>query len=311
MKKNRNLYLLISLIALSLITAFVLIWNSSDSADIDKSLFKIAADNKVDKIQFESAKGKVELTFNGSKWLVNNQQEADAQMVTVFFASLLQSEPKRELTGAFRDSIQQRMKQTGIQVKLWEGDVLVKEMTVVGNEPKTETYFQLPGEQPYFVTIPGYRVYVASIFELTANEWRDKRIFNFNWQNFKSLKSHLPADSAQDFTVTLANGLFGIEEVAVTDTTKLSQYLESIFNLRADRFLTSEEIQQNDSLLGTKPVATLTIQDIAKHQIQLSVFGNSKNSAGILATLNQEPVLLRKEALMAVLRKRTYFVMKP
>ncbi|NOS92118.1 MAG: DUF4340 domain-containing protein [Cyclobacteriaceae bacterium] len=311
MKENRNLYLLISLIAMSLITAFVLIWNGSDSADIDKSLFKIAADNKVDKIQFESAKGKVELTFNGSKWLLNKQKEADAQMVTVFFASLLQAEPKRELTGTFRDSIQQRMKQSGIRVKLWEGDVIVKEMTVVGNEQKTETYFQLPNEEPYFVTIPGYRVYVASIFELTANEWRDKRIFNFNWQNFKSLKSHLPSDSAQDFTVSLGNGLFGIEEVAVTDTTKLSQYLESIFNLRADRFLTSEEIQQNDSLLAGKPVMELTIQDIAKHQLHLSVFGKQKEGFGMVATINQEPILLRREALAGVLRKRSYFAMKP
>ncbi len=311
MKENRNLYLLISLIALSLITAFVLIWNGSDSADVDKSLFKIAADNKVDKILFESAKGKVELTFNGSKWMVNGKQEADAQMVTVFFASLLQAEPKRQLTGTFQDSIQQRMKQAGTLVKLWEGDAVVKEMTVVGNEPKTETYFQLSDEEPYFVTIPGYRVYVASIFELTANEWRDKRVFNFNWQNFKSLKSHLPSDSAQDFTVTLSNGLFGIEEVAVTDTTKLSQYLESIFNLRADHFLTNEEVQQNDNVLASKPVMVLTIQDIAKHQIQLAILGNPKSGVGMLATINQEPVLLRNEALAAVLRKRSYFALNP
>ena len=310
MQENRNLYLLISLIALSLITAFVLIWNGSDSADIDKSLFKIAAENKVHKIQFESAKGTVELTFNGSKWLVNNQQEADAQMVTVFFASLLQVESKRELTGTFRDSIQQRLKQTGIQVKLWEGDVIVKEMTVVGNEQKTETYFQLPGEEPYFVTIPGYRVYVASIFELTANEWRDKRIFNFNWQNFKSLKSHLPADSAQDFTVSLGDGLFGIEEVAVTDTTKLSQDLESVFNLRADRFLTAEEIQQEDSLLAAKPILVLTIQDIAKHQLRLSVMGNSKKSGGLIATINQEPIMLQPRRFEPLFRKRSYFVLK-
>ncbi|MFN8888829.1 MAG: DUF4340 domain-containing protein, partial [Cyclobacteriaceae bacterium] len=230
--------------------------------------------------------------------------------VTVFFASLLQVESKRELTGTFRDSIQQRLKQTGIQVKLWEGDVIVKEMTVVGNEQKTETYFQLPGEEPYFVTIPGYRVYVASIFELTANEWRDKRIFNFNWQNFKSLKSHLPADSAQDFTVSLGDGLFGIEEVAVTDTTKLSQYLESVFNLRADRFLTAEEIQQEDSLLAAKPILVLTIQDIAKHQLRLSVMGNSKKSGGLIATINQEPIMLQPRRFEPLFRKRSYFVLK-
>lgn len=311
MEENRNLYRLISWMTLSLITAFVLIWNGRDSADIDKSLFKMATDNKVDKIQFESANGKVELTFNGSKWMVNNLHEADAQMVTVFFASLLQVAPKRQLTGAFRDSIQQRLKQSGIRVKLWEGDAVVKEMTVVGNEPKTETYFQQPGDEPYFVTIPGYRVYVASIFELTANDWRDKRIFNFNWQNFKSLKSHLPSDSTQDFTVTLANGLFGIEEVTMTDTTKLSQYLESIFNLQADRFLSSEEIQQNDSLLKGKPLMILTIQDIAKHQLQLTVLGQQKNGVDMVATIRQEPVLLRREVFAAVLRKRSYFAIKP
>jgi hypothetical protein len=222
----------------------------------------------------------------------------------------LQAEPKRKVTGAQQDSIKNRTAKEGIKVSLWEGEKVAKEYWVSGNDQKTETYFQLANDAPYFVTIPGYRVYVASIFELTENEWRDKRVFNFNWQNFKNLKAHFPQQPNQDFTVSLAIKLFGIEEVAVADTTKLSNYLESIFNLQAERILSQEEATKYDSLFATEPFLQIEIQDIAKKTFELKIYPPQGKNKLVIAKMNEEPILLQPQAAASVMRRREYFVMK-
>jgi hypothetical protein len=310
MQRNKNIRLLISLIALSIATALLFLFGNPNRSDIDKTIFKVKDQNTIDKVVFESAKGKVELKFDGAKWKVNSTHEADGQLVTVFFASILQAEPKRKITGVQQDSIKQRMAKSGVKVSLMEDGKLEKEFWVSGNNQKTEAYFQLANEVPYFVTIPGYRVYVASIFELTENEWRDKRVFNFNWQNFKSLKSHLPQQPAQDFTISFANKLFGIEEVAVADTTKLSNYLESIFNLQADRILSQEEASTYDSLFATSPLFEIEIQDIAKKIFGLKIYPPQGKKKLVVAKMNEEPILLQPQAAASVMRRREYFVMK-
>jgi hypothetical protein len=310
MQKNKNIRLLISLIALSVATALLFLFGNPNRSDVDNSIFKVTDQNTIDKVVFESVKGKVELKFDGAKWKVNSTHEADGQLVTVFFASILQVEPKRKITGVQQDSIKQRMTKSGVKVSLMEDGNVEKEFWVSGNNQKTETYFQLANDAPYFVTIPGYRVYVASIFELTENEWRDKRVFNFNWQNFKSLKSHLPQQTNQDFTISFANKLFGIEEVAVADTTKLSNYLESIFNLQADRILSPEEATAYDSLFATSPLLQIEIQDIAKKTFGLKIYPPQGKGELVIAKMNEEPILLQSQAVASVMRGREYFVMK-
>jgi hypothetical protein len=310
MQKNKNLRLLISLMALSIATALLFLFGNPNRSDIDKTIFKVTDQNTIDKVVFESTKGKVELKFDGAKWKVNSTYEADGQLVTVFFASILQAEPKRKITGAQQDSVKQRMAKSGVKVSLMQDENLEKEFWVSGNDQKTETYFQLANDVPYFVTIPGYRVYVASIFELSENEWRDKRVFNFNWQNFKNLKATFPKQSKEDFTVSLANKLFSIEEVAVADTTKLSGYLESIFNLQAERILTRAEASAYDSLLATVPVLQLEIQDISKRSFELKIYAPQGKNQLVVGMMQDEPVLLRPQSVASVVRGRDYFVLK-
>jgi hypothetical protein len=306
---QRNTQLLILLITLLIVTAMLFLFGNPNRSDVDKSLFKVADQNAIDKVIFESAKGKTELKFDGAKWKVNAAHEADGQLVTVFFASILQAEPKRKMTGVQQDSINTRMQNEGVKVSLWEGEKKSKEFWVVGNEQKTETYFQLMNDVPYFVTIPGYRVYVASIFELAENDWRNKKVFNFNWQNFKNLKTHFSNQPNQDFTISLANKLFAIEEVAVADTTKLSSYLESIFNLQAEKILTKAEAGQYDSVFATVPVAEIEIQDIAKHTFGLKIFGGKEKNV-VVAKMQDDAVLLKPQAVAGVVRRRDYFVLK-
>lgn len=307
-----NVKLLISLISLSVMAGAMFYFTNRDTSGIDKSIFEVVDQERIDRVTLTSQKGTVALTFNGVKWKVNAAYEADRQLITVLFATVVQTQPKRKLTGAQRDSVSKKMSRKGVRVLLSEGETLSKEYMVCGNEEKTETYYQLVGEEEiYLVTIPGYRVYVASIFELGESGWRDKGIFNFNWQNFKELKVHFPNRTDQDFSVSLVNNLFTIAEVSVAETTKLSGFLESLFDLQAEEILSKTESRRYDSLISGVPIVEVAIQDISKSTIALKIFPPQKGSGVVVGRINDsETVLLSTRAAAAVSRGRDFFAVK-
>lgn len=308
MQQKRNIRLLISLVVLTA-SVFLISWlGYKPTHQIDTELFKVADQTQIDKVIFESGSRKLELKFNGTKWWVSDK-EADRQLIKVFFATILQAEPKRKISDSPQDSLKKYFTQK-TKLTLWTGDQVAKEFYVAGNPAKSETYFSFDGNNWYVVTIPGYRVYVASIFDLTENDWRDKRVFNLNWQNFKSLKAHFPQQPTQDFTISFANKLFGIEEVAVADTTKLSNYLEAIFSLQAEKILTSVETTKYDSLFTRGPVFEIAIQDIAAKTIDLKIYPLQRKNMPIVAQMNEEVILLPAQVAALVMKRREYFVLK-
>jgi hypothetical protein len=190
MQEKRNVRLMISFVLLTAITVIAYWWLTSESTTIkiDKNIFKVEDFKSIDQVVIESPSGKVELKYGSSKWLVNEKYEADRNLIDVLFATLQQAEPKRPVAASLKDSLVNVVKHEGVKVSLMSDDKSVKVFFVGGNASKTQTYFLLDGtDDPYLMTIPGYRVYVSGIFELAENGWRDKRIFNFRWENFKSL----------------------------------------------------------------------------------------------------------------------------
>jgi hypothetical protein len=193
-----------------------------------------------------------------------------------------------------------------VKITLKKDGELLKEYFVVGNPAKSETYFHLEGNDWYVVTIPGYRVYVASIFELTENDWREKRIFNFNWQNFKSLRASFAGQASEDFTINAQKQYISIDGIEA-DTTKLLGYLDAVLQMSSDKILSGEEAKQYDSLFNADPSVTISIFDIANREWRLSVFGTASAQKPVLAKLNNEAILLNAKAAAVLLRGRTYF----
>jgi Domain of unknown function (DUF4340) len=308
MQQKRNVRLLISLVVLTASVLLISLLGYRPNNEVDRELFKVADQAQIDKVIFESDSSKIELKFNGTRWWVNDK-EADRQLIKVFFATILQAEPKRKVSGAALDSVKKHVAEK-TKLTLWVSDQVAKEFFVAGNSTKSETYFSFDGNDWYVVTIPGYRVYVASIFDLGENDWRDKRIFNFNWQNFKSLKAHFPQQPNQDFTISFANKLFGIEEIAVADTTRLSNYLESIFNLQAERILAPEEAKKYDSLFAAEPFLQIEIQDISMKAFRLKIYSSLGKSKLVVAKMNEEPILVQTQLAASVMRRREYFVLQ-
>lgn len=310
MPKKNNIYLLGSLLVLSaVLVVLILFGNSNNKISIDKDLFKLPDQNNIDRVLLQKSNEQIELHFDGSKWMVNNSFEADRQMIQVFFAALLQAEPRRPVAQRLRDSIHQQIMKAGVEVKLYEGETLKKNFSVLGNDRKTETYYELAGDlSPYLMAIAGYRVYLAGIYELSSYDWRDKRIFNFNWQNFKRLTASFTGNKPESFAISFQDRFFGLEGNIDADTTKLNDYLDAVSLVQALRYLPAGESPRYDSLLATTPFYSIEAFDIANRSYRLDLYAPLKQNQDVLGKLQDgQALMISREDFIRLDRKRSHF----
>ena len=313
MQEKKNKRLLVSFIGLTILCiCFYFFGNTNNQIEVDTSLFKIKDGTNVNRVVLESSTGKVILDFNGTRWSVNNNYEADRQLIKLLFATLEKAEPKRPVANSQLNSVDSIISKSGVTVNLYEDENLIQSFRAGGNVLKTEAYFQESIGQPsYVMTIPGYRLYVSFILELDESGWRDKRIFNFNWRNFKSLNMIVPGDPTQNFEVSFKDQFFGITGIAEVDTTKLNDYLDAISLLSTEQFIKPGFSGVYDSLLKTNASFRIEVKDIADKTYSLELFAPIKNDPNILGRLDEEhPVIFNRNNILPIARKRGYFVLR-
>jgi hypothetical protein len=299
------------LIVLTLVCSGLYVFTQEEGKpDIDKELFKVTETEKIDKVTLESTGRTIELKFENNRWKVNNKWDADTRMIKVLFATLKQVEPKRPVANSMKDSIRSILDEKGTKVSFFTGEEKKRAFYSAGNSLKTDTWFEQEGDtQPYSMVIPGYRVYVNGILELDESGWRNKRIFDFNWRNFRSLTSTFPKDAKQDFEIEMKDRYFGIKNMAVVDTTKLNNYLDAVSLLFASRFLPSDQ-PGIDSLLSG-PAVRIEIRDIANRSYSLELFTPRRKDNEIYGRLRGgQIVAVEKGSVAEIVKGKEYFKLR-
>ena len=289
--------------------AFYFFQHAENQPLVDPLLFKVEDPTKLDRVVLDFQSKKVDLHFDGTYWKVN-QFEADRTLIDVLFAALAQALPKRPVATAQRDSINDILNTQGVTVSLFEGPEMKKQFLAGGNAQKRETYFRMDkNSETYLMTIPGYRVYLAEIFALQENSWRDKRIFDFAWRNFKSLTAAFPSDPSAGFAISrpdmsLTVTIAGMNE---PDTSRVNAYLDDVLQLAADQII-SRGVQRYDSLAQTKPANTIEVMDIANRTYRLELFPSLPGETVVLGKAHEgDLVLFDRKKLFRVVKKRSYF----
>ncbi len=140
------------------------------------------------------------------------------------------------------------------------------------NDTKTRTYFIEEG-QGYEMEIPGFSDYVGGIFELAADQWRDRMVYNGSWRTIQLLTLDYTANDADDFEIRFEKDFFKIAGVAQLDTARMMDYLNQFQYFQANERLSLGRVPYLDSLAQTKPLAVLTIDDIQINQpITFTIF---------------------------------------
>lgn len=305
-KKNKRLVILLVALLAAIVTTYWL-EHSTSSSEIDKNLFKPADLKTIDEVRLQKGTTELRLNFRNNRWTLNDQYASDPSMIEVLFATLQQAEPKRPVPASQRDSIDAFLKKSGVKVSLLAGGDVQKTFFAGGNAGKTQAVFVSESNGlPYVMTIPGYRVYVAGVFELDESGWRDKRIFSFNWRNFQKLEARFPEKPVEDFDVALQGKFFSIPGLSQVDTTRLNNFLDDISLLAADDFTRSDK--QLDSLARTAPMVSITVKDVGGRQYSLSVFSPVRPGENFLGLVNESQwAVFRKEKVGGILRPKKFF----
>jgi hypothetical protein len=309
MQSTKNKRLSVSLILLLAITILAYFLTGKDGQlELDKKMFQVEDQTKIDRVTLESAKGNVVVSYDGTSWKVNNRYQADRKLVKVLFATLMQVVPKRKVSENLQDSISKALKGSGTKVSLFEGQQLRREFYAGASTDHTQTYFQQNNEQAYLVAIPGYRIDASQVLQLDESGWRDKRVFNFNWRNLKAISVTYPDDPKRNFNINLVQKLLSIEDVEVADTTRLSRFVDDLYSLEGDQWVTLGKSASVDSLFNTPTSFQVAVSDIAARNYRLNVKQWKQGQPLLAGVLNDTVRLLfEKTRLFRIAKTKEYF----
>ena len=308
MQEKRNKRMAMLLVFLLGITSFVFWFGKRDIGhEVDPAIFRQYDLNTVDEVILESSSGKTVLKYEGARWKVNGNLNANSDMIEVLFATLQQAEARRPVAQSLRDSIASMLQKAGVKVSLRAAGETKTVFFAGGNRSKNQAYFlQENADVPYIVTIPGYRVYVSGIFELPESGWRDKFVFGFNWRNFQRLETRFPQKPNDDFEIEMDDGLPALKGLPEIDTTKLNNFLDEVSLLTADDF--SPASPSLDSLGKTIPLVTFSVSDVAGKVYVLQLYPVSDKSHQYLGLINgTQWARFNKNRISGILHGRSFF----
>lgn len=295
-QSKKNIVLLSVWIVLVLLTILAYSYNPYErkSTSFEKDLFAIEnANQTISRIELNGQGFKNTLEKNGNSWLVNQEYLLDASMRQVFFKLLEQVSIQRPIVGENSTKIKQNVLDSGVQVNIYGNENLLNSYTVGGDFQAMRSYF-VKGEEVYLVQLPGYQSYVAGIFEVPENDWRDRVVFEGIWQDMVSLKINRPNKEAVEFKYD--NRLLRIQNQEA-DTAEVMNFVERFNYFFVDQFLPEDHIalQKKENF---DEAGTIEIEGLDKDKsLRLELFKNPEFNAYLVNINGKEWAAIRNERM--------------
>jgi len=210
-----------------------------DRFSVKTNLEKISIINNAENISLGNA---------NDGWILNESFDVDPSILTLFQRIMSNVQVRRPVEVVESDNV--------IKVELYglEENINFK---VWGNETKTKTYFS-DESGVYEMEIPGYRDYLAGIFELKMNQWRNREIFSGNWRTIQKL------EIIQESTLSIRfdDNFYLVDGIAALDSNSIVDYLNQYEHLQVNEIVTQDQIPTLDEIIQEAPLATIVIESI-------------------------------------------------
>lgn len=295
-QSKKNIALLSAWIFLVLLTILAYSYNPYErkSTSFEKDLFAVEnANQTISRIELNGQGFENTLEKSGNSWSVNQEYLLDASMQQVFFKLLEQISIQRPIVGENSAKIKQNVLDSGVQVNIYGNEGLVNSYTVGGDFQAMRSYF-VKGEEVYLIQLPGYQSYVAGIFEVPENDWRDRVVFDGIWQDMVSLKINRPNKEAVEFKYE--DRLLRIQNQQA-DTAEVMNFVERFNYFFVDQFLPEDHIalQKKESF---DKAGTIEIEGLDQDKsLKLELFKNPEFNAYLVHINGKEWAAIRNERM--------------
>ena len=307
MQKKKNIHLIVVLTVLIVVTVITyFIQNSDSNSSIDKTLFVYENTNAVDHATIESQDATVDLSFANNQWTVNEKYKADPQRISVLFAILKQVSVRRKIAKSQEEEISAHFNSKGVTVSLFEQGQNVKQFQVLGEEDKGLSYMaNSADDEKYLVEIPGYKSYLAGLFQLDANGWRNPLVFDINWANLVSVQADYVDKEVRNFAISFDNRDYGIDGMEA-DSLKLTDFLDDVSLLYVNDYLSNDEVAPYQEIINI-PKAQITIKDVGRNSYSLTIFDKVKSGDYLVLIDSVDYALVQENLINGVTKPKQYF----
>ena len=306
MQKQKNIRLLILLGVLLTAIAIIPMLKNQNGLPVDKKSFTLDQQTVITDVNLTSAQTNNKLSYINGAWQVNNKYELDPNMRDVFFSVLSQLEIRKSIAQSQSDSILNLIKTKGIEVTILNNSEVVKHYFIWGDADTQVSFLMDDNGNGYVVHIPGYRSFVAGIFEVPESDWRSRRSFTAQFLNLNSLKIEYPTETLE---FKYKDSFFEIVGINA-DSTQLITSLENLLFLQTDQYLVPEEYAKYevDSLSKQTPFVIISTTSLTGFEEKVKIY-NSKNSQPYYVGLASDSsyCLFNKKRLNSILVKKSDF----
>jgi hypothetical protein len=308
MQRKKNITLLVVLGSVLILTIVTFLLDRPPSSlDVDRDIFSMPNPVNVNKVVLKSSTSEVTLKFENGRWFVNESYEADPQRISVLFAILKQVKVRRKAAKNQKASLDSLYQSKGIEVTFYEDETIAKQFTVAGNQSQSLTYVGDGNSgDKYLVEIPGYRSYLAGLFELDESGWRNPLVFNLNWVNLQAVSVHYSGNEDNNFDIIFDDRNYTIKGLRQVDSLRLTDFLDDVSLLYVNDYLIDNEIDNYKEMLS-EPRVTISIHDIGNNDYFITVFDKVEKGNYLIKIDSLDYALMEENLVKKVMKPKSYF----
>ena len=244
--------------------------------------FAIKDVSKIDKIIMVNRFGEkvILVKLEDNTWRCNDKFRASIGKIDNLLETMQHIEAKNPVAEKYQDAVVKQLASQGIKVEIFDKKEKLKTYYVGGNTiDETGTYMYLDGSSiPFVVHIPGFVGYVSGRYILNEGDWRDTRIFNSNFNNFKSVSVSYPDSSKYNFNIQLNNGNFELylgndqSQKIEANQESLKIYTAQFHKVSAEGILKDVSVGFIDSIKHATPFCSITVKTNTKLTDKLDLY---------------------------------------
>lgn len=305
-KRKQNSILLIAIVLLVAANGFLFLDEPSyDQVRFDRNQFTIADTSAIQNVGLISSEMELSMSRQ-TQWKVNGAAKSDQDIRRMLFTLMnrirIANKPGESVSSAILAN------QNKVEVSFGG---IIPDFSVVSNQARTKTYF-VSNQEVFEMEVPGYKDYIASIFQLQADQWIDRSMINANWRTIQQLSIGYLISPENDFEIVFDKQFFMIDGIASLDSNRVVQFLNEFEALKANERISEGRFPKLDSLAQTKPDLIIKIEDINfDSMLQFNFYPNLPGTQYQLIT-NQagDRYILDSRRAKVFYRKRQDFIYK-
>lgn len=310
--ERAKLYLIFTVVFLAGFLFLVFSEGPDNAIDFDKKLFSFTDPNALDRIVMTSNGAEILFENTADGWYVNNEYKMDESLRMVFFRMLNEVEVRRPVAEKDQTAIRNQLEEKGTLASFYSGDDEIRSFYVDGSG-QSKTYFSGKNDdQVFLMEIPGYNQNVSAIFNLTALQWKDRKLFETPWQSLSSLEIAYTDSEKPKVAIKYEEGFPIVENVEndKLDSAKLINYLDQFGYFETNEYINIGNFERFDSLSKTTPQAVISVVDIdPSRSNELTIYPQLSNSVvRLVQEKNGSWSVIEKDRIERLLVSPNYFL---